>query len=117
MIGLVVCGVLAACNSLKTTTDKLYQRIDYYCMLIYAQFNFARYQTTLFVEFSSEKIGQQRLIKLAYTYTVERQLSERLLSEQDFNQSHWINYYSYDFSKVKTKKTRDYCTARTNNIQ
>ena len=51
MIGLVVCGVLAACNSLKTTTDKLYQRIDYYCMLIYAQFNFARYQTTLFVEF------------------------------------------------------------------
>ena len=38
MIGLVLCGVLVACNSLKTmTTDKLYQSIDYYCMLIYAQ--------------------------------------------------------------------------------
>ena len=31
MVGLVICGVLVACNSLKTmTTDKLYQRIDYY---------------------------------------------------------------------------------------
>ena len=38
MIGLCLCGVLVACNSLKTmTTDKLYQRIGYYCMLIYSQ--------------------------------------------------------------------------------
>ena len=39
MIGLVLCGVLDACNSLKTiTTDKLYERIDYInCMLIYTQ--------------------------------------------------------------------------------
>ena len=52
MIGLVLCGVLVACNSLKTiTTDKLYESIDYYCVLIYTEFNLARYQTTLFVEF------------------------------------------------------------------
>ena len=38
MIGLVLCEGLVACNSLKTmTTDKIYQRIDYYCMLIYTQ--------------------------------------------------------------------------------
>ena len=37
-IGLVLCEVLVACNSLKTMpTDKIYQRIDYYCMLIYTQ--------------------------------------------------------------------------------
>ena len=36
MIGLVLCGVLIACDSLKTmTTDKIYQRIDYNCMLIH----------------------------------------------------------------------------------
>ena len=36
IIGLALCKVLAACNSLKTmTTDKIYQRIDYHCMLIY----------------------------------------------------------------------------------
>ena len=54
MIVPVLCGVLVACNLLKTiTTDKLYERIDYYCMLIYTQssFNLARYKTTLFVEF------------------------------------------------------------------
>ena len=38
MVGLVFCGVLVACNSLKTiTTDKLYQCIDDYCMLIYTK--------------------------------------------------------------------------------
>ena len=51
MIGLVVCGLSVACNSLKTmTTDKLYQRIDLYVNL-HTEFNLARYQTTLFVEF------------------------------------------------------------------
>ena len=44
---------LVACNSLKTiTSDKLYQRIDYLRMLVYTrEFNLARDQTTLFVEF------------------------------------------------------------------
>ena len=38
MIGLVLCGILVAHSSLQTMTiDKLYQRIDYYCMLIYKQ--------------------------------------------------------------------------------
>ena len=51
--GLALCGILVACNSLKTiTSDKLYQRIDYFRMLVYTrEFNLARYQTTLFVEF------------------------------------------------------------------
>ena len=48
MIGLVLCEVLVACNSLKTmTTDKIYQRINYYCMLIYTEFNLAHYQKLL----------------------------------------------------------------------
>ena len=39
MIGLVLCGVSVACNSLKTmTTDKLYLRIDLYVNL-HTQFN------------------------------------------------------------------------------
>ena len=38
MIGLVLYGVLVACNSLKMmTTDKLYLRIDYYCISIYTR--------------------------------------------------------------------------------
>ena len=58
MIGLVQCGVLVARNSLKTiTTDKLFQLIDYYCNYVnlHTEFNLARYQTTLFVQFCSEK--------------------------------------------------------------
>ena len=51
MIGLVLYGVSVACNFLKTmTTDKLYRRIDLYVNLR-TEFNLARYQTTLFVEF------------------------------------------------------------------
>ena len=51
MIGLALYGVSVACNFLKTmTTDKLYQHIDLYVNL-HAEFNLARYQTTLFVEF------------------------------------------------------------------
>ena len=51
MIGLVLCEVSIACNFLKTMiTDKLYQRIDLYANL-QTEFNLARYQTTLFVEF------------------------------------------------------------------
>ena len=65
MIGIVLCGVSVACNSLKTmTTDKLYQRIDLYVNL-HTEFNLTRFQTTLFVEFCSEKIGP-RTIKLAF---------------------------------------------------
>ena len=36
------------------TTDKLYQRIDLYVNL-HTEFNLARYQTTLFVEFRFRK--------------------------------------------------------------
>ena len=51
MIGLVLCGVSVACNFLKTMkTAKLSQRIDLYVNLL-IEFNLARYQTTLFVEF------------------------------------------------------------------
>ena len=65
MIGLVLCGVSVACNFLKTmTTDKLYQRIDLYVNL-HTEFNLARYQNTLFVNFGLEKIGP-RTIKLAF---------------------------------------------------
>ena len=42
MIGLVLCGFLVACNSLKTvTTEKIYQRIDLYVNL-HTEFNLAR---------------------------------------------------------------------------
>ena len=53
MIGLVLCGVLVACNSLKTiTTDKLYERIDLsFYVNLHTEFNLARNQTTLFIEF------------------------------------------------------------------
>ena len=69
MIGLVLCGVLVACNSLKTMTiDKFYQRIDYcYCMLIDTQsliWPFIRAHYSL--NFDLEKIGP-RSIKLATT--------------------------------------------------
>ena len=38
IVGLVFGEVLVTYNSLKTITiDKLYQRIDYYCMLIYTR--------------------------------------------------------------------------------
>ena len=67
MIGLVLCGVLVACNSLKAmTTDKLYKRINYYCMLIYTQSLI--WPTTRphhLLNFGSEKIGP-RSIKLAF---------------------------------------------------
>ena len=50
MIGRVLCGVLVACNFLKTmTTDKPYQHIDVHVKLP-TEFNLARYQTTLFGE-------------------------------------------------------------------
>ena len=65
MIGLVLCGVSVACNFLKTmTTEKFYQLIDLYVNL-HTEFNLARYQTTLFVEFWLKKIGP-RTIKLAF---------------------------------------------------
>ena len=42
MIGLVLCEVSVACNSLKMmTSDKLYQRIDLYVNL-HIEFNLAR---------------------------------------------------------------------------
>ena len=63
MIGLVLCGVSVACNFLKTLkTDKPYQRIGFY-VNVHTEFNLARYQTTLFVEFYFKKIGP-RTIKL-----------------------------------------------------
>ena len=65
MIGLVLCGVSVACNFLNTmTTDKLYQRIDLYVNL-HTEFNLACNQTTLFVNFGSEKI-EPRTIKLTF---------------------------------------------------
>ena len=55
MIGLVLCEVSVACNFLKTMTiDKLYQRIALYVNL-HTEFNWARYQTTLFGEFWLKK--------------------------------------------------------------
>ena len=54
MIGLVLRGVLVASSSLKMmTTDKLNQRNNYLLLYVnlHTEFNFARYQTTLFVEF------------------------------------------------------------------
>ena len=64
IIVLVLCGVVVACNSLKTiTTNELYQRIDLYVNL-HTEFNLARYQITLFVEFWFRKVGP-RTIKLA----------------------------------------------------
>ena len=60
MIGLVLCEVSVACNFLKTmATDKLYQRIDLHVNL-HTDFNLARYQTTLFLEICSEKIGPRK---------------------------------------------------------
>ena len=51
MIGFVLYGVSVACNFLKTmAADKLYQRIDL-CVNLHTEFNLARYQTALFVEF------------------------------------------------------------------
>ena len=71
MIGLVLCGVLVAYNSLKTmTTDKLYQRIDYYFMLIYTQsliWPATRPHFLLFVEFWFRK-NRARTTNLANTY-------------------------------------------------
>ena len=65
MIGLVLCGVSVACNFFKTmTTDKVYQRIGLYVNLL-TEFNLARNQTTLFVDFGLEKI-EPRTIKLAF---------------------------------------------------
>ena len=56
MFRLVLCEVSVACNFLKTmTTDKLYQRI-YLDVNLQAEFNLARLQTTLFVEFCFRKI-------------------------------------------------------------
>ena len=55
MVGLVLHGVSVACNFLKTmTTDKLYQRIDLN-VNVQTEFNLARYQTILCVEFSFQK--------------------------------------------------------------
>ena len=64
MIGLVLCGVSVACNSLKTmTTEKLYQRINLYVNL-HTEFNLAATRAHL-LNFGSEKIGP-RTIKLAF---------------------------------------------------
>ena len=61
----LVCEVSVTYNFLKTmTTDKLYQRIDL-CVNFHAELNFARYQTTLFVEFWFRK-KRPRTIKLAF---------------------------------------------------
>ena len=71
MVGLVLNEVLVACNSLKTLiTDKLYQRIDYYRMLIYTQ-SLIRPATRphYSLNFGSKKI-RPRTIKLAYVYAV-----------------------------------------------
>ena len=66
MIGLVLCGVLVVCASLKTiTSDKLYQRIDYYSMLIYTRSSI--WPATIphySFNFGAEKIGPWT-IKLA----------------------------------------------------
>ena len=66
-IGLVLCGILVACNSLKTvTTDKLYERIGYYCMLIDTQSLIWPATTPHYLlNFGSEKIGSRK-IKLAF---------------------------------------------------
>ena len=67
MIGLELCGVLVACNSLKTmTTDKLYERINYYCMLIYTQsLIWPATRPHHLLNFGSEKIGS-RTMQLAF---------------------------------------------------
>ena len=71
MVVLVLCGVLVACNCLKTmTTDKLYQRIlfyvNYYSMLIYTQsLIWPATRPHCLLNFGSEKIGP-RTIKLAF---------------------------------------------------
>ena len=66
MIGLALCGVFVACNSLKTiTTDKFHQRIDYYCMLIYTMSSIRPATIPQYsFNFGSEKIGPST-IKLA----------------------------------------------------
>ena len=67
MIGLVLFGVLVACNSLKTiTTDKLYKRIYYYCMLIYTQsLIWPATRPHYLLNFIAEKIGP-RTVKLTF---------------------------------------------------
>ena len=67
VIGLVLCGVSVACNSLKMmTSDKLYQRTDYCCMLIYTQnLIWPAARPHYLLNFGSEKIGP-RTIKLAF---------------------------------------------------
>ena len=67
MIGLVLCGVLVVRNFLKTmTTDKLYQRIHYYCMLICTQsIIWPATRPHYLLNFGSEKIGS-RTIKLTF---------------------------------------------------
>ena len=67
MIGVVLCGVLVASDSLKTmTADKLYQRIEYYCMLIYTQsLSWPTTRPHHLLNFGSEKIGP-RTLKLAF---------------------------------------------------
>ena len=74
LIGLVLCGVLVARNFLKTmTTDKLYQRIDYYCMLICTQnLIWPATRPHYLLNFGSEKIGL-RTIKLTFMmYILQR---------------------------------------------
>ena len=98
MIGLVLCGVSVACNFLKTmTTEKLYQRIDLYFSL-HTEFNVARYQTTIFVEFWFKKIGPHT-IKLAFidrfsddiTMPIVWFLLQIVVKFAHLNQ--WYNYY------------------------
>ena len=78
MIGLVLCGVLVACTSLKTiTTDKLYQCIDYYCMLIYTQsLIWPPTRPHYLLNLGSEKIGP-RMIKLAFIYVYIKDITTK----------------------------------------
>ena len=65
MIGLVLCGVLVASNSLKTmATDKIYQRIDYYCTYVnlHTEFNLPATRPYYLLNFGSEKVGPRTII-------------------------------------------------------
>ena len=68
-VAFVLCRVLVACNSLKTITgDKLYQRNEYYCTLIYTRSSvWPATRPHCSLNFGLEKVGP-RAIKLAYTY-------------------------------------------------
>ena len=72
MIGRVLCEVSVACNSLKTmTTDKIYQCIDYYCMLIYTQsLIWPATRPNYLLNFGSKKIGPRTTILALCIYYI-----------------------------------------------